>query len=90
MTAQIIEFKTRATYPGSEDPQPKFVIEIYELPGGKGFDWHVHADDPISEAELSGYLGDMFLVLNPGLEPEEGIFRRAATFIRNLFAPWRP
>lgn len=85
MTAQIIEFKTKAIYPGNEDPQPRFVLEIFDKPDGSGFDWHVLADEPIGEDELSDYLGDMFFTLNPDVIPEPGIFRRVATFIRNLF-----
>ena len=85
MTAQIIEFKTKATYPGNEDPQPRFVLEIFDKPDGSGFDWHVLADEPIGEDELSDYLGDMFFALNPDVIPEPGIFLRAYTFLLNLF-----
>lgn len=83
MTARIIQFKPKASYPGADEPQPKFVIEVYDQP--TGFDWHVLSDDEISEDELSDFLGDMFFALNPDVEPEPGIFRRAAAFIRNLF-----
>lgn len=83
--SNVIAFgkRPKPTYPGSDEPTPKFVLEIYERPDG--FDWHVLADDPISEDKLSDFLGDMFFTLNPDVVPEPGIFRRAATFIRNLF-----
>ena len=84
MTAKIIEFKPKATYPG-DTPNPKFVLEIYDHPGGNGFEWHVRSDDPIDEGQLSDYLGDMFFTLNPDVVPEPGIFRRVATFIRDFF-----
>ena len=85
MTARIIEFKNKAAYPGSA-PQPRFVIEIYDLPDG-GFDWDVLADNEISEDELSDYLGDMFFTLNPDAAEEPGIFTRILAFI-NRTADW--
>lgn len=83
----VVEFKPRQpkpSYPGSDEPQPRFVIEIYDHPDG--FDWHVLSDDEIGEDELSDYLGNMFFALNPDVEPEPGILNRAATFIRNLLS----
>lgn len=87
MTAQIIQFGKRpeASYPGIDETTPKFVIEIYDRPGSDGFDWNVLADEPVSEDDLSDYLGDMFFTLNPDVVPEPGIFTRLKTFTRNLF-----
>lgn len=90
MTAQIIEFKTKAIYPGNEDPQPRFVLEIFDKPDGSGFDWHVLADEPISEDQLSDYLGDMFFTLNPDVVPEPGIFSRLKSFLSNLISKGDP
>lgn len=90
MTAQIIEFKTKAIYPGNEDPQPRFVLEIFDKPDGSGFDWHVLADEPIGEDELSDYLGDMFFTLNPDVVPEPGIFSRLKSFLSNLISKGDP
>lgn len=90
MTAKIIEFKTKATYPGDSDPQPKFVLEIYDHPGGNGFEWHVRSDDPIDEGQLSDYLGDMFLGLNPEALPEPSIFSRLKSFLSNLISKGDP
>ncbi len=77
--------KPVATYPGSDDPQPRFILEIYDRTDGSGFDWHVLSDDEIGEDELSDFLGDMFFALNPDVEPEPGILSRLKSFLTNLF-----
>ena len=86
----VIEFRPRAQYPGNGDPQPRFVLEIYDRPDGAGFDWAVLSDDPISEAQLSDYLGDMFFTLNPDVAPEPGIFSRLKSFLSNLISKGDP
>lgn len=84
MTAQIIEFKTKAAYPTTREPT--FSIDVYDNGDDAGFSWVLHgSSEPPTEEELQTYLGDMFLSL-AGYEPPS-IFQRAATFIRNLFHP---
>jgi hypothetical protein len=78
----VIKFPARPSKPtGYRDPI--FVIEIYQG-DGDGFDWAVHSPDEHSAPdveELSGYLGDMFLALNP--QPP-GILDRIRTFFHNI------
>lgn len=62
---------------------PIFVIEIYQG-DGDGFDWLVSSPDEHSAPdteELSDYLGDMFLALNP--QPP-GILDRLRAFFHTL------
>ncbi len=87
MTAKIIEFRTKATYPDSN--APTFTIDIYDIGGDHGFSWVVcgEGDAPPDREALLDYLGDMFLSLaGEDAEPEPpSILKRTRTFIRNLF-----
>lgn len=80
MTVIPFKPKTNQMPPG----EPLFVIHIY--PGdGNGFHWYVSTDDEdtLPDVEqLSGYLADMFMTLNP--EPP-GILDRARSFLNRLF-----
>lgn len=76
-TDNVIPFPTRrpAYHP------PLFVIEIYAR-SDNGFDWLVASPDAHSAPDteqLSEYLGDMFLALNP--QPP-GILERLSAFLQ--------
>ena len=88
--SNVIEFRPRTQYPGNEEPQPRFVLEIYDHPDGAGFDWAVLSDEPIDEDQLSDYLGDMFFTLNPETVPGPGIFSRLKSFLSNLISKGDP
>lgn len=77
-TDNVIPFPTRrpAYHP------PLFVIEIY-AGERNSFSWVVITEDPMHSApdteQLSEYLGDMFIALNP--QPP-GIFERLQAFFK--------
>jgi alkanesulfonate monooxygenase SsuD/methylene tetrahydromethanopterin reductase-like flavin-dependent oxidoreductase (luciferase family) len=78
----VIKFPARAGDPNIYR-DPIFVIEIYQG-DGNGFDWVVRSpDESVAPAveELSDYLGDMFLALNP--QPPS-VFDRFRAFLYNL------
>lgn len=82
MTDNVVQFPAR-----NGDPNlyrdPIFVIEVYRG-DGNGFDWIVHSPDARSAPdteELSSYLGDMFIALNP--QPP-GILDRLAAFLHQI------
>lgn len=91
MTDNVIQFgkRPKATYP-TDEPTPRFTLEIYDHPDGSGFDWTVLSDEPIDEDELSDFLGDMFFTLNPDVVPPPGILDRIQTFFRNLISKGDP
>lgn len=77
----VIPFKR----PGQPPPSTEPLFVIHSYPGeGNGFDWVVSTtgDDPPSVDELSSYLGDMFIALNP--QPP-GILERIGAFIHQFF-----
>lgn len=77
----VIPFGPRKAH--SEDRLPLLAIEIYPGPQNS-FDWIVMTDEDtaLSNEELSGYLGDMFIMLNP--QPP-GILERVKAFFANIF-----
>ena len=87
MTAQIIEFKTKTTYPVTREPT--FTIDVYDNGDDQGFSWVLHGSaEPPTEEELQTYLGDMFLSL-AGQEPPS-ILDRLKTFFQNLISKGDP
>ena len=78
-TDNVIPFPTRRVV-YRNDP-PLFIIEIY-AGERNSFSWVVITEDPMHSPdteELSEYLGDMFLALNP--QPP-GILERLHTFFK--------
>ena len=79
-TDNVVPFPPRPYEPtGYRDPI--FVIEIYAR-ADNGFDWLVASPDAHSAPdteELSGYLGDMFIALNP--QPPS-ILERLSAFLQ--------
>lgn len=81
--AEIIQFRRRDAEPPQDD-RLLFSIDIY-AGDQNGFHWIVASEDESSQPDaqqLSDYLGDMFIALNP--QPPS-ILERVLNVIRNVF-----
>ncbi len=85
MTDNVIQFRRKDATPPDND-RLLFSIDIYQ--GDRnGFHWIVISEDEATQPnaeQLSEYLGDMFIALNP--QPPS-IFQRLRTFFHQTFTP---